>query len=203
MKNTIHDLSRGEKAILFLYEFGKGKRVKIRYEDIVVGLFKKYPHHFQLKGYPEYPDSGDLVHKPLYDFKKKGYVNVENKIFSLSDRGIEFARQLYGIKKITSNLGNRLPRSAEVEVTRIKSLEGFLLFINGDKECLSDNDFYNYFGVTVRTQKNSFIGRIETMKMTIEELKKETSNVLYKNIINYHNFLVSKYKNIVDFFTNN
>ena len=203
MKTSIHNLSRGEKILLFLYEFGEGGRAKIRYEDIVVGLFKKYPHDFQLKGYVEYPDSGDLIHKPLYDFKKKGYVNAENKIFSLTDRGVELARQLSGKGKKTDDSKDRLSRSAETEVSRLKSLEGFLLFIDGNKERLSDNDFYNYLGVTVRTQKNSFIGRLETMNVTIEELKRHSENTLYKNIVSYHDFLISRYKNITDFFTRN
>lgn len=203
MKNDIHNLSRGEKILLFLYEFGEGGRAKIRYEDIVVGLFKKYPHDFQLRGYTKYPDSGDLIHKPLYDFKKKGYVNAENKIFSLTDRGVELARQLSGKGKATKDSKDRLSRSTETEVSRVKSLEGFLLFVGGNKEHLSDNDFYNYLGVTVRTQKNSFIGRLETMNATIEELKRHSEDTLYKNIVSYHNFLISRYKNITDFFTKN
>lgn len=203
MKNDIHNLSRGEKILLFLYEFGEGGRAKIRYEDIVVGLFKKYPHDFQLKGHAEYPDSGDLIHKPLYDFKKKGYVNAENKIFSLTDRGVELARQLSSKGRETKSSKDRLSRSAETEVSRVKSLEGFLLFVDGNKERLSDNDFYNYLGVTVRTQKNSFIGRLETMNATIEELKRNSGDTLYKNIINYHDFLISRYRSITDFFTKN
>src|SRR3989344_3055464 len=203
MKNDIHNLSRGEKILLFLYEFGEGGRAKIRYEDIVVGLFKKCPHDFQLKGHAEYPDSGDMIHKPLYDFKKKGYVNAENKIFSLTDRGVELSRQLSSKGKVAKDSKDRLSRSAETEASRVKSLEGFLLFVDGNKEHLSDNDFYNYLGVTVRTQKNSFIGRLETMNAIIEELKRNSGDALYKNIISYHDFLASRYGNIIDFFTKN
>ncbi len=203
MKNNIHKLSRGEKMLLFLYEFGSGGRSKIRYEDIVVGLFKKYPHDFQLKGYTEYPDSGDMIHKPLYDFKKKGYVNAENKIFSLTDRGVEFARQLSGGLTSINESNDRLSRSTETEVSRVKLLEGFQLFVHGDRERLSDNDFYNYFGTTVRTKKNSFIGRLETMNATIGELKRNPNNILYKNIISYHDFLTLRFKNIIDFFIKN
>jgi hypothetical protein len=201
MKIDLHGLSRSEKILLFLYEFGEGGRTKIRYEDIVVGLFKKYPHEFQLKGYTDYPDSGDLIHKPLYDFKKKGYVNAENKIFSLTERGVEFARQLSGKERKSEDSKDRLSRSVATEVSRVKSLEGLLFFIDGKKEQLSDNDFYNYLGVTVRTQKNSFIGRLETMNATIEELKRHSDDALYKSIVGYHDFLISRYGNIIDYFT--
>jgi hypothetical protein len=195
MKN----LSRSEKIILFLFEFGTKK---VRYEDIVVGLFKKYPHDFHLKGYPEFPDSGDLVHKPLYDFKKKGYVNALSKVFSLTERGVEFAKQLTsGSDTTTKTLNDRLSRSTESEVSRIKSLEGFILFAKAEHDKLSENDFYNYLGVTVRTQKNAFIGRMETMKDVIEELKKNNSNELFKVIAEYHALLISKNSNVIDYFT--
>jgi hypothetical protein len=203
MKIDTHNLSRAEKILVFLYDFGQGNPIKVRYEDIVVGLFKKYPHDFHLKGYSEYPDTGDLIHKPLYDFKKKGYVNATKKIFSLTERGVEFAQLLSGKKTLSDNVGDRLSRSAEIEISRVKSLEGFSLFMEGRKEKLSDNDFYNYLGVTVRTQKNAFIGRLETMNETIKELKKQDKQNLYNALVNYHEFLVSKHVDIVKFFKKN
>ena len=202
MKIDSHNLSRGEKILLFLYDFGKGHILKVRYEDIVVGVFKKYPQDFHLKGYEEYPDSGDMIHKPLYDFKKKGYVNAVNKVFSLTDRGIEYTKQLTG-KGVAVNSGGRLSRSASTEVLRVKTLEGLTLFAKGEGEKLSENDFYNYLGVTVRTPKNSFLGRLETMNAIVGELKKQTDDRLYQGISNYHEFLVEKYKEIIGFFTKN
>lgn len=197
MKN---DLSRAEKILLFLFEYGKGERVRVRYEDIVVGLFKKYPQDFHLKGYAEYPDSGDLIHKPLYDFKKKGYINAANKVFSLTDRGIDLARQLSG-KKATPTSGDRFSRSTETELRRVKGLEGFELFCEDKRDELSESDFYNYMAATVRTQKNAFIGRIETMNAVIEELRRHDKDPLCAKVIEYHEFLASKHKDIVDFFT--
>lgn len=200
MKTDLNNLSRAEKILLFLYEFGHGGREKIRYEDIVAGLFKKYPHDFHLKGYPEYPDSGDLVHKPLYDFKKKGYLNAENKIFSLTDRGVEFAQQLSG-KGDGETSADRLSRSTETEVSRIKSLEGFLLFAEKKTDSLSDNDLYNYLGVTVRTPKNAFKGRLESMNALVTDLKTRPHDPLLSAIMTYHDFLIHKHADIIDYFT--
>lgn len=203
MTHSSRSLSRGEKILLFLYEYENG-RSKVRYENIVVGLFKKYPHDFHLKGYVDYPDSGDLIHKPLYDFKKKGYVNAINKVFSLTERGFEFAEQLANKEKVgtkeTSN--DRLSRSSATEIERIKNLEGFSLFLNGKQEGFSDNDFYNYLGVTVRTQKNAFIGRIETLNAVMKEVEKHSDDILFSNILKYHNFLMDKNQPIINFFTN-
>ncbi len=186
-----------------MYKFSEGGRAKIQYEDIVAGLFKKYPHDFHLKGHPEYPDSGDLIHKPLYNFKKKGYVNASNKVFSLTERGVEFAQFLSSKNVSFGNLGDRLSRSAETEISRIKRSEGFSLFIKGRKEKLSDNDFYNYLGVTVRTPKNAFLGRLETINVIIKELEKQGKQNLYDAVISYHKFLISKHTDIIEFFKKN
>lgn len=201
MKTGPNNLSRAEKILVFLYEFGKGTIMKVRYEDIVVGVFKKYPHDFQLKGYEEYPDSGDLIHKPLYDFKKKGYVNAVNKVFSLTDRGIEYAKQLTGKKEVI-NSENRLSRSASTEIARIKNLEGLSLFAQGQINQLSESDLYNYLGVSVRTPKNAFIGRLETLSAVMEELRKQKDD-LYSLVVKYHEFLFSKFNNVIKFFKNN
>lgn len=201
MNNDLVNLSRAEKILLFLYEYENG-RTKVRYEDIVVGLFKKYPHDFHLKGYIEYPDSGDLIHKPLYDFKKKGYVNAVSKVFSLTERGAEFAKQLAdkGSGKIQESK-DRLSRSASTEIDRIKGLEGYALFVAGDGGKFSDNDFYNYLGVTVRTQKNAFLGRLETVNAVMEEIAKYKEDLLYSNVISYHKFLMERSQAIIDFFS--
>lgn len=201
MKLDANNLGRAEKILVFLYEFGNGSRVKVRYEDIVVGLFKKYPQTFHLKGYEEYPDSGDLVHKPLYEYKKKGFVNASNKIFSLTERGAELAAKLVGRSDNWKSSESRLSRPAETEISRVKNLEGYLLFSGGDEKKLSDRDFYDYLGVTVRTQKNAFIGRLNTMKAVVEELGMHPKDVLSKTVIDYHVFLIAKYTGIIEFFT--
>jgi len=201
--NSKITMTRGDKILLFLYEYGKGEKTRVRYEDIVAGIFKKYPADFHLKGYPEYPDSGDLIHKPLYDFKKKGLVNAENKIFSLTDRGLEQAAQLVGRKSEGGGkTEGRLSRSTETEFSRVKSSEGFEIFVSGRTDKLSDNDFYTYLGVTVRTPKNAFLGRLETMIAASDELKKHESEAMYKKFVAYHEFLVSKHDDIVNYFKN-
>ena len=201
MVTRIKGLSRAEKILLYLYEAGAGKKTRIRYEDIVAGIFKKYPLEFQLKGYPQYPDSGDLIHKPLYDFKKKGFVNAQNKVFSLTDRGVDLAEQLSKIDNgVSRATEERLSRSAETELYRVKNSEGFELFLKGEQSSLSDSDFYNYLSVTVRTPKNSFIGRLKTMQATVDDLKKNSNDPLRDKFVAYHEYMTDKHKGIIDFF---
>lgn len=201
MNHTNNNLSRSEKLLLFLYERGGGKPMKVRFEDIVVGVFKKYPHDFHLKDYPDYPDSGDMIHKPLYDSKKKGYLTAANKVFALTSRGIDYAKQLSErCIEPTTESKDRLSRNTGIEFARIKSLEGFILFTKGETQKLTDNDFYDYLGVTVRTQKNAVIGRLETIVATHDELKKHDDNPTALKVVEYHEFLMSKNKSLLDFF---
>ena len=194
-------LSRADKILLVLYELSRGKRKGIRYEDIVVAAFKKYPQDFQLRGYSQYPDSGDLVHKPLYDFRKKGFIEANNKVFTFTQRGLLIAVR---IKVMTTGRSvisaGKLSRYAEEEAARITTLEGFRLFIGGEEPKITDTDFYNYLGVTARTQKNDFLGRLQTVTDTIEELKSiKITDATRSRIPQYHKFMIGKFKHIIDF----
>lgn len=201
-KNTI--LSRPEKIMLAIYQLSGGKTTSLKFEDIVVAVFKKFPEEFHLRGYPIYPDSGDLVHKPLYDFRKKGYLEANNKVFSLTQRGIAFAEQLKNMtagKEVKSD--GRMSRFAEREISRIEKLEGFTLFVAGKKEKITDTDFYGYLGVTPRTSKNDFLGRLKTVETAVEELKAQKQiQPARKKISDYHVYLSEKFKAITDHFKN-
>lgn len=194
-------LSRAEKVLLILYELSGRKRKEVRYEDIVVSAFKKYPRDFQLRGYPQYPDSGDLVHKPLYDFRKKGFVEVNNKVFALTQRGFSVASRIKAMVAGRSVISmGKLSRYAEDEMTRIASLEGFRLFLGGEESKITDTDFYNYLGVTARTQRNDFLGRLRTVTDAVEELKLiNVTDAVRTKIPQYHKFMIEKFKHIIDF----
>ncbi len=58
-------LSKPQKLLAVMFDLCKGEPKALQYEDIVVTAFTRYPEDFQLRGYPQYPDSSD-IHKPLY-----------------------------------------------------------------------------------------------------------------------------------------
>ncbi len=201
MKNYSIKLNRSEKIILFLYELSDGEKKKFSYENIVVGLFKKYPPDFHLKGYPEYPDIADSIARLLYGFKKQGFITVENKIFSLTESGIEFGKMLSKKKLNKEDLSYiRFPRSVSVEIDRIKKLEGFVLFSNGEIDQLAESDFYNYLGVSVKTSASTFSGRMKNVETAIDEMRLVKDDPLFSKIVQYHEYLISKYKEILDYF---
>ena len=86
-------LSRPQKILAVMFELCHGDATALQYEDIVVAVFKRYPEDFQLRGYPQYPDSSD-VHKPLYEMKQQGLIRSANKTFELTPRGLEVASSL-------------------------------------------------------------------------------------------------------------
>src|SRR3989344_68634 len=91
----VPELPRWQKILLAMYWLSKGTTENLKYEDIVVELFKKFPETFHLRGYPQYPDSGDLIHKPLYStLKPKGLVTSGNKMFALTSFGISIAEKI-------------------------------------------------------------------------------------------------------------
>ena len=48
-----------------MYELAGGTTKSLKYEDIVVKAFERFPDEFALRGYPQFPDASD-IHKPLY-----------------------------------------------------------------------------------------------------------------------------------------
>lgn len=201
----IASLSNAEKIMVTLHELGKGTGLKLKYEDIVVAVFKKYPEDFHLRGYPEYPDSGDLIHKPLYEFRKKGYLEANSKVFSLTERGIKYTEQLIALargKNLKSD--GRLSRFAEKEISRIESSESFGLFLNDQGGSITETDFYGYLAVTPRTSRNDFLGRLNTVESAIEELKQQrTLNAQRVSIPLYHTFMVGNFATIITHFVKN
>jgi len=191
------ELSKEQKVLLALFRLWKAGHKKVRYEDIVVRVFKDYPADFHLKGYPEYPDTGDAVHKPLYDYRKKGVVAASNKMFSLTLHGVAESEKLEELEKGNPNKGevrHRLERDAQIEVERIKQLEGFKLFVAGKADDIIDSDLFDYLGVSVRSSKNDFIGRLEAMKSAIAAV---TSSGLKDPVLlaahQFHDFLVNRF----------
>ncbi|MDD3607834.1 MAG: hypothetical protein PHQ20_03505, partial [Candidatus Moranbacteria bacterium] len=91
MKNI--KLSNPEKTLIVLLKLAKGTKKNIKFEDLVVSLFKEFPEDFHLRGYKEYPDA-ESIRKPLYKFKKEGVLLVRNMVISFTDKGLDIANNI-------------------------------------------------------------------------------------------------------------
>ncbi|HEX7517650.1 MAG TPA: hypothetical protein VF345_10240 [Chthoniobacterales bacterium] len=183
-------ISKPQKILSVMFDLSKGQSKPLLYEDIVVSAFQRYPEDFQLRGYPQYPDSSD-IHKPLYSMKQDGLVRSANKSFLLTPRGLDIARNLIGTADAQRD---RLTKQEEKEVNRIVQSQAFRLFQEGQAARILDTDLYEYFGVSVRTPKSEFLGRVITVEQAIVahrvKRKDELSDVLSK----LHQWLVSRFE---------
>src|SRR5687768_6324691 len=96
MPTLVKNRERPQKILVAMFLLSEGSTKPLKYEDIVVKAFLKFPDDFALRGYPEYPDSSD-IHKPLYGvLKRQGLIRSGDKSFSLTERGVTEAARLLG-----------------------------------------------------------------------------------------------------------
>lgn len=196
-------LTRSQKILVSLYQLSNGTNKQIRFEDIAVAVYKNFTADFQLKGYPQYPDTGDIVHKPLYsELKKGGYVLSGNKYFSLTPKGIVYAKKVLLISETNTDSTKssfiKLTADQQKELDRLKTSSAVELFVKGKQSEILDIDFYSYLGVTVRTSKNTFLGRLSTVEEAINTTKGK-SDELYKKLRECHEFLLTQFKENIEF----
>lgn len=196
------ELNRSQKILLSLYQEANGTNKSIRFEDIAVAAFKNFPSDFQLRGYPQYPDTGDIIHKPLYsELKKGGYVLSGDKYFSLTQRGIAYAKKILQsddkISSQKSGSGVRIRADQQRELERLQSSKAVELYFADKKDEILDIDFYEYLEVTVRTDKNMFLGRLETVEDAINAVRNKNQKV-YQKLSECHKYLVEKFKQNIE-----
>lgn len=187
-------LTRPQKILAVIFDLCGGKQKAIQYEDIVVAAFKRYPEDFQLRGYPQYPDSSD-IHKPLYEMKSQGLVRSANKTFELTQRGLEVASKLVHAE---ADDKDRLTKQEETEIKRVLNSAAFRLFQEDRKESILDTDFYEYLGITVRTSRADCHGRLNNVEHAVAAQATKRADRLSPALRSLHEFLVSKFKSDID-----
>ena len=184
-------LSKAQKILAVMFELARGQSRPLHYEDIVVFAFRKHPQDFQLRGYPEYPDSSDL-HKPLYAMKRDGLVrSASDKSFILTARGLEVARELIGAAETPHD---RLTKQEENEIKRITKSPAFDLFRRGEAAKLLDTDFYDYLGASVRTPKGDFLGRLAVVEEAVRAHQAKINDRLSETLSALHEWMVDHFQ---------
>lgn len=188
------EITKQEKILLTISNITKSTNKKIKFEDIAVALFKKFPKDFHLKGYDEYPDSGDSVKRALYTLRDRGVLSVNNMIFSLTEKGIDMGKSL---SKYTKNEKiiekDNLDRYILNEINRIKNLESFNLFREGKFNEISMTDMFDYLGVSVRTKRMDFKAKLNFMDEVMKKIGKRD------DIYRFHNFITKKFKQDIEY----
>ena len=186
------DITKQDKIILVISEISDSTKKSIKFEEIAVGLFKKFPKDFHLRGYNNYPDSGDAVKRALYTLRDRGFLSVNNMIFSLTEKGIDSGKKmLYHIKGNKIVQTDNLDRYILSEINRIKRLESFNMFINGKSKDISLTDLFNYLGVSVRTNRMDFKAKLHFIEEVVEKIGKKDK------VFKFHNFIVKKFEQVL------
>jgi len=174
--------------LLSIYNLSDKKILKVTIEDIVVSAFKQHPKIFQLKGYPEYPDS-EPISKRIYDtLQPKGYIRVVNRFVQLTDHGIEYCQSLSkSTQKATSDVG--LSRSESKHYQRLLNSAGFQIFLKEKEKKLLDVDLYHFYSISVKTNHTAIKGKIANIQSLISKAYK--LNLPYSKELN-------DYKNKLD-----
>ncbi len=200
-------LSPNDKRLIVLYELSDGGKKRVNYEDLAVGLWKKFPKDFHLKGYLDYPDTS--IHRPFYTLRKLGMVDVREKIFLMTKKGVTEAekaiRRSMGAKPEDDSA--KLSRDVENEIKRLSNSEAFRLYCDGKKESILDTDFYTYLGTTVRSRRSDFQGRMRAVFDAIKsaDSPKAEKNVrgLARELYKLHSYLMQRFKEDIDYKLNN
>jgi hypothetical protein len=183
-------LSKPQKILAVMFELSKGDSKPLQYEDIVVTAFHRYPEDFQLRGYPQYPDSSD-IHKPLYSMKRDGLLRSANKSFQLTPRGLDVAQSLLNVKGAPRD---RLTKPEENEINRILKSQAYALFHKGESARILDTDFYEYLGVSVRTAKGDFLGRLATVEQAIAAHRSKRNDHISEALMKMHEWIVNRFQ---------
>lgn len=190
--------TRPEKILIAMHDLARGTTQPCRYEDIVVKAFELFSTDFQLRGYPQYPDSSD-IHKPLYGpLKRQGLVKAANKMFSLTDKGLTRAKILAQPKKDSElGRGERITRDVAHEIERLQTTNAWRLYLEGNQDKILDTDFYVFLGVTVRTDRNGFLGRLRSVEEAVKIAAKVDSQLSHLKLSELCGFLFTKFDPII------
>src|SRR3990167_630937 len=88
--------SKKDMTLITLFKMSEGKKKTIHYEDLLVGTFRAYKKDFQLKRYPDYPDSDVFRYIIYFQLKPAGLIRIAQKQIMITELGIKESKKLLG-----------------------------------------------------------------------------------------------------------
>lgn len=193
------DLLKRQKMLLVLFRVSKHSKKNMKFEDIVVALFKKYPTEFQLKGYSRFPDS-DLIRRPLYSFRNEGLLVARNMIFAFTDKGLELAERInnkVGKKKVSTS--ETFDRYLEKEIKRILQINAYRLFKADKLSEILDTDFFDFLGISVRADKKDVRNRLDILNEMSQAIRFSKTKT-HQDLVQLHEFMSQKFKKEIRYY---
>ena len=88
---------------------------------------------------------------------------------------------------------DRLTKPEENEINRILKSQAFQLFQEGQMARILDTDFYDYLGVSVRTPKGDFLGRVATVAQAVSAHSNKRNDKISEALAKVHEWIVARF----------
>ncbi len=165
----------------------------LRYEDILVNVFKSFPEDFQIRFYPQFPDT-DTIRRTLYQLIPDGYIRISNRNCALTKDGkVRGNKIIQSLDGDSIQVEGRRDLNYNIEIKRLLRSEGFNMYLTGKMDKIIDQDFYEFYRSSVRTRNLELLGKIKQINEVINRYSRE--NPLHaKNLLAYSSFLQTKFK---------
>lgn len=178
-------------GVYYLSETG----LEIVDSDIVAICFLLFPKRFELRGYPEWPDS-TVVNKRWLDCRAKGLITGSAKDgFALTPKGMKLAenvgRQLDGKLVQRKVLKPGLRSRSERFVNEILKSSAYKAFRDdGVSATISEYDFR---GLLLCTMDSS----AETLRSNLIQFKDHAENCERSDLVQFLSFLQSRFESLL------
>lgn len=191
MKNRY---SKKDKTLITLFKISEGKKKPVHYEDLLVESFISFKNDFQLKKYPDYPDSDVFRYIIYFQLKPAGFIRIANKQCMLTDLGIDECKKLLGEKYDTERTELTQP---DKEIQRLIHLPGFIMYQGKKHDKIIDQDFFDFYKSSVRTKPLELLGNINQIDSSIVAYMK-TNKRISKTLQEYSVFLRNSFIHLLE-----
>lgn len=164
-----------EMVLLALARAADWTTKKVSYEDIVLQAWRDFPQAFSLRNHPEHPDASD-IHKRIYQTLKPSglVVSLGNKVFRLTDEGIERAQEFSATVGTVRHKHSSKPRLARDEqnfIERALASRAFSTWKSGESDKLIDYDARMFFQFSTGTPVADRNIRVDFAMRSIEKAR--------------------------------
>ena len=186
-------LTKKDKILYTIVKMYNDGNKLLRYEDILVKVFKSFPEDFQIRFYPEFPDT-DTIRRALYQLIPEGYIRISYRNCTLTEDGkIKGNKIIKSLDGDSIQVGGRRDFNYNIEIKRLLRSEGFNMYVNGKTDKIIDQDFYEFYRSSVSTRNLELLGKIKQINEVINRYSTENS-LQAKNLLAYSSFLQTKFK---------
>lgn len=188
-------LTKKDKILYTITKMFNEKGKLLRYEDILVNVYETFPQDFQIRFYPQYPDT-DTIRRALYQLIPEGYIRIANRNCALTREGkAQGNKIIIFLDGDNVQIDGRRDSNYNAEIKRLFRLEGFDMYQNKKLDKIIDQDFYEFFRSSVRTKPLELRGKIKQIDEIIKRYSHDNPK-LSKILFEYSSFLQNKFRYI-------